>query len=103
MTPACGVTRMCCGACRQAFRPRLLVLVALAACVYAYNGIAEQPVGAGVQLALFAGFLSYKVAPLGHARHAGLATAYAARVHLCSMSPEVTVCADTFNVKCTTL
>ncbi len=53
------------GACRQAFRPRLLVLVALAACVYAYNGFAEQPVGAGVQLALFAGFLSYKVAPRG--------------------------------------
>ncbi len=46
---------------RQALRPRLLVVVALAAAVYGYNMQAEAPLSAGVQLALFAGFLSYKV------------------------------------------
>lgn len=46
---------------RQALRPRLLVVVALAAAVYGYNMQAETPLSAGVQLALFAGFLSYKV------------------------------------------
>lgn len=60
--------------CRQALRPRLLVVVALAAAVYGYNMQAETPLSAGVQLALFAGFLSYKV--LLSAQLFGAATAW---------------------------
>lgn len=50
--PVCG---------RQALRPRLLVVVALAAAVKAYDVYLDAPLGSGIKLALFAGFLSYKV------------------------------------------
>lgn len=57
---------MDCG--RQALRPRLLVVVALAAAVHAYDIYAGAPLGSGIKLALFAGFLSYKArrAPAPH-------------------------------------
>ena len=45
---------------RHALRPRLLVVVALAAGVHAYDIYADAPLGSGIKLALFAGFLSYK-------------------------------------------
>ncbi|KAK9830584.1 hypothetical protein WJX81_001474 [Elliptochloris bilobata] len=49
---------------RQALRPRLLVLAALAAAVYEYDMYAAAPLSSGMKLALFGGFLSYKAALL---------------------------------------
>ena len=48
------------GGGRQALRPRLLVVVGLAAAVHACDVYLDAPLSSGIELALFAGFLSYK-------------------------------------------
>lgn len=50
-----------CLMCRQALKPRLLVPVALAAGMAAYNHMAEQPLQGMEQASLLVSFLSYKV------------------------------------------
>lgn len=45
---------------RAAFRPRLLILVGLAAATAGYNAVAAEHLPAGDMAALLVGFLSYK-------------------------------------------
>lgn len=49
---------------RAALRPRLLVLVGLAAAAAAYNSIALEPLNGTQSAALFGGFLTYKAGQL---------------------------------------
>lgn len=49
---------------RAALRPRLLVLVGLAAAAAAYNSVAPEPLNGVQTAALFTGFLTYKAGQL---------------------------------------
>lgn len=49
---------------RAALKPRLLVLVALAAAVAAYNSLAPEPLNGLQSGALFGGFFTYKAGQL---------------------------------------
>jgi hypothetical protein len=51
-------------AMRAALRPRLLVLVGLAAAAAAYNSAAPEPLNGVQTAALFTGFLTYKAGQL---------------------------------------
>jgi hypothetical protein len=57
-------------AMRAALRPRLLVLVGLAAAAAAYNSIAPEPLNGVQSAALFGGFLTYKAGQLVSDVHA---------------------------------
>jgi len=50
---------------RAAFRPRLLILVGLAAATAGYNAVAAEHLPAGDMAALLVGFLSYKAGLVG--------------------------------------
>ena len=50
--------------CRQALKPRMLVIVGLTAALAFYNSTAEHKIGLVEESALLAGFLSYKVIAL---------------------------------------
>ena len=56
-------SRVWCVLCRQALKPRLLVVIALAAGMGLYNSQAKQPLGGAEEFSLLGGFLSYKVRP----------------------------------------
>ena len=55
--------------CRQALKPRLLVIVGLIAALAFYNSTAEHKVGLVEESALLAGLLSYKVVTPSHFKH----------------------------------
>ena len=55
--------------CRQALKPRLLIIVGLTAALAFYNSAAEHKIGLVEESALFAGFLSYKVVILSDSAH----------------------------------
>lgn len=54
---------------RAALRPRLLVLVGLAAAAAAYNSAAPEPLNGVQSAALFTGFLTYKAGQLVRSSH----------------------------------
>ena len=55
--------------CRQALKPRLLIIVGLIAALAFYNSTAEHKIGLVEESALLAGFLSYKVVILSDSAH----------------------------------